>query len=291
MRIARFVLCAYLFAVTSAVTVDAGASDNPYIESLRAGSYEQRIDAMLHLGFAGNRAAFFYLVENLSSGRDADSAARRHVRIRSVAAEALGRLRDDRAVPHLVTRYGREESPEVKRSILFALSFLKPAGSEGVVGEALSSADEGVLFEAIRTAALSGNRVHSTRLRDIAATSSVERVRLAGAFALIMLGDDVDKNSAFLEEGLKSRDPESRFWAAVYLGEAGRGGSLDGLARAREVENMEWVKREIDIAAARLATTRKRQREREEDERLGRITTDSSREKPGIDPPEKAEAR
>jgi len=83
----------------------------------------------------------------------------------------------------------------------------------------------------------------------------------------------------------------SRFWAAVYLGEAGRGGSLDGLVRAREIENMEWVKREIDIAAARLATTRKRQREREEDERLGRIITDSSREKPVIDPPEKAEAR
>ncbi|HSV96007.1 MAG TPA: hypothetical protein VLM75_03625 [Spirochaetota bacterium] len=291
MRVREHMLCATAFVMVFAIPSGAPTAENRYIESLRSGSHERRIDAMLQLGFAGNKAAFFYLVENLNSGRDKESAARRHVRTRSVAAEALGRLRDDRAVPHLVMRYGGEESPEVKRSILFALSFFKSAAAEGVVNDGLSSGDEGVLFEAIRTAALSENASHAPRLRDIAAGSPVERVRLAGVYALVALGDDVEKNTTLLEEGLKSRDPEVRFRAAVYLGEVGRAGSLENLAKAREIENMDWVKREIDIAAARLATMRKRQREREEDERLDRIMAGRQQGESGTNRPDRGEAK
>ncbi len=290
MKAPVFVLCAVSFTMMF-VAAAVSAAENPYIELLRSGSYEQRIDAMLRLGFAGNRVAFFYLVENLDSGRDGEASPVRRIRIRSVAAEALGRLRDDRAVPHLVARYGREQSPEVKRSILFALSFLKPAGAEGVVDDGLASGDEGVLFEAIRTAALSGDAAHAPRLREIAAKSPLERVRLSCAYALVMLGDDVEKNSAYLAAGLGSRDPESRFWAAVNLGEAGRTGSLGGLARAREIENMEWVKREIDIAAARLAVMRARQREKEEDGRFDHLMADGPKEEPGTNPPGGGEAK
>ncbi len=291
MTIREYMLCAIVSLVVFAIPSGAVAADNQYIETLRSGSYERRIDAMLHLGFAGNKAAFYYLVENLNSGRDREPAAPRHVRTRSVAAEALGRLRDDRAIAHLVARYGDEESPEVKRSILFALSFYRSAVTESVINVGLSSGDEGVLFEAIRTAALSGNASTAPRLREIAAQSPVERVRLAGAYALVALGENVEKNTALLEEGLKSRDPESRFWAAVYLGEVGRTGSLESLAKAREIENMEWVKREIDIAAARLATMRKRQREREEDERLDRIAADRLKDESGAELPDRGEAR
>ncbi|RPI90245.1 MAG: HEAT repeat domain-containing protein [Spirochaetales bacterium] len=291
MRVCKYVLCAIVSVPFLAIPVRSAASENQYIETLRSGSYERRIDAMLHLGFAGNKAAFFYLVENLNSGHDREPAAPRHIRTRSVAAEALGRLRDDRAIPHLVARYGDEESPEVKRSILFALSFFKSAAAEGIVNDGLSSGDEGVLFEAIRTAALSGNASTAPRLREIAAKSPVERVRLAGAYALVALGDTVEKNMTLLEEGLKSRDAESRFWAAVYLGEVGRAVSLESLAKAREIENMEWVKREIDISAARLATMRKRQREREEDERLDRILADRQKDESGADLPDRGETR
>ena len=48
------------------------------------------------------------------------------------------------------------------------------------------------------------------------------------------------------------------------------------VARAREIENMEWVKREMDIAAARIAVMRKKMKDKSEDERLDRIMAEKS---------------
>ena len=39
---------------------------------------------------------------------------------------------------------------------------------------------------------------------------------------------------------------------------------------------MEWVKREMDIAAARIAVMRKKMKEKSENERLDRIMTEKS---------------
>ncbi len=257
------------------------SSGNPTIELLRSGSYEQRLEAMMKAGFSGNKAAFYYLVENLLEEKESVLSERRRIRIRAVAAESLGRLRDERAIPHLVARYGREESPEVRRSILFAVSFFRSKEADGIVRDGLASGDKSVRFEAVRTAALSGNSDHAPALREIAIRAGTERMRLAAAYALAMLNDEADRNVALLEEALGSRDPESRFWASVYLGEVGMPASLEAVARAREIENMEWVRREMDIAAARIAVMRKKMKEKAEDERLDRI----SAEKPAGDGP------
>ncbi|HPV98040.1 MAG: PBS lyase HEAT-like repeat protein [Spirochaetes bacterium ADurb.BinA120] len=264
-------LCAIILAALPILTSAAQAGGST-IELLRSGSYEQRLDAMLKAGFSGNKEAFYYLIGHLSGEKEGVLSERWRTRLRAAAAESLGRLRDERALPHLVARYGREESLEVRRSILFAISFFRSEGTSEVIRDGLASSDEGVRFEAIRTAALSGGPVHVPALRELAAKAEAERVRLAAAWALAMLEDEPGKNVALLEEGLKSRDPESRFWSSVYLGEAGMRGSLEAVARAREIENMEWVKREMDTAVARLAVMRKKMKERAEDERLGRAT-------------------
>ena len=93
-------------------------------------------------GFSGNKAAFYYLVENLLGEKESALSERRRIRIRAVAAESLGRLRDERAIPHLIARYGREESPEVRRSILFAVSFYRSKEADGVIRDGLASGDE-----------------------------------------------------------------------------------------------------------------------------------------------------
>jgi len=271
----RMTLCAVIMTAGCLMS-PASSSGNPTIELLRSGSYEQRLEAMMKAGFSGNKAAFYYLVENLLGEKESALSERRRIRIRAVAAESLGRLRDERAIPHLIARYGREESPEVRRSILFAVSFYRSKEADGVIRDGLASGDESVRFEAIRTAALSGSMAHAPALREIAMKAGTERIRLAAEYALAMLNDEADRNVALLEEGLRSRDPESRFWASVYLGEVGTADSLEAVARAREIENMEWVKREMDIAAARIAVMRKKMKEKSENERLDRIMTEKS---------------
>jgi hypothetical protein len=123
--------CCFLLVFAPATVFAQGA-----VGALQTGSIEQRIDAMLNIGYARNRAGFWYLVKYLEYDRAEEETATA-VRLRVAAAESLGRLNDERAIPHLVERFGKEQSPEVKARILFALGMYRDERARQVIAGAL----------------------------------------------------------------------------------------------------------------------------------------------------------
>ena len=230
---------------------------NPYLEFLRSGTYERKIEAMLHLGYAGNKKAFWLMVKNLNVDDSEGRGSERMAHLRSAAAEALGRLRDQRAVTFLVERYQKEKSLRVKNSIVFSLGLLKDRRGYGVIENGLASGETELVIQSMRAAAMTSNADFIPKIKDAMSKSGDERAALAGAYALVMMGDGIPENMNKLAAGLLSRDPVLRFWSAGYLTEAGRMEGLDPLLRAREIESTDWVRRQIDTGINRLALVKK----------------------------------
>ncbi len=231
---------------------------NPYMEILKAGTHEQKIEAMLHLGYAGNKKAFWYLVKNLNAEAEVGRGSERMEFLRCAAAEALGRLRDERAVRFLVERYNKEKSLQVKAAVVFALGLLKHGEGVPVIENALGSGIDRLVIQSLQAAARSGNSGFVPRIKEIVRNSDDKRIKLAGIYALIMLNDSVAENMKLLNQGLLDRDPVTRFWTASYIAEAGKVEGLQPLVKAREIEGIDWVRREIDSGIYRLVVARKK---------------------------------
>lgn len=231
---------------------------NPYMEILKAGTHEQKIEAMLHLGYAGNKKAFWYLVKNLNVEAEGGRGSERMEFLRCAAAEALGRLRDERAVRFLVERYNKEKSLQVRAAVVFALGLLKHGEGIPVIENALGSGIDRLVIQSLQAAAHSGNSGFVPRIKEIVRNSDDKRIKLAGIYALIMLNDSVAENMKLLNQGLLDRDPVTRFWTASYIAEAGKVEGLQPLVKAREIEGIDWVRREIESGIYRLVVARKK---------------------------------
>ena len=110
--------------------ISAPLSAQNMLEVLADGPLEKKTEAMLHMGYAGNKSGFWYYVKYLNySQKENDS----HdiVMARCAAAEALGRIKDDRAIKYLTERFSVEKNDTVRRkycllcrSISLRISFL-----------------------------------------------------------------------------------------------------------------------------------------------------------------------
>jgi hypothetical protein len=245
-----------LCALLSMLAAGAARADEWLIEDAKTGTVERRIEAMLTLAYAGNREVFWICVDNLGRTSGDESGPTREERLRRAAAEALGRLRDARAVQFLVARYSEEKKILVKKSIVWALSRFRHKDALPVIRDAIASGERDLVFEGARAAAASGNREFAAPLRGVAEKSDEGRVRAMALYALITLGEDADAHASSLGAYLGMKDPELRYWAAILLAEAHRKEQLVPMFRAREIESVEWVKRALDESIARLAAYR-----------------------------------
>ncbi|MGL4368136.1 MAG: HEAT repeat domain-containing protein, partial [Spirochaetota bacterium] len=166
--------------------------------------------------------------------------------VRKAAAEALGRTKDERAVKHLVERYGKEKRLEVKESIVFGLSFHSAPEVLPVIQDALSSAEASLRYQGIMAAVAYGKKDTVAAIKGIFSSEKDDAEKMTAAFALYMLGDEKESRRAFMVNGLESQDPVTRFRAVDYIGRAGLEDAAGEIIKAREIENKWWIRTEMD---------------------------------------------
>jgi HEAT repeat protein len=246
-------LCVVLLLCLLAGRARLYAAD--FMEILARGPHEKRVEAMYHMAYAGSKRGFWYYVKYLdySPGED---GARLGEEFRMAAAEALGRIKDKRAIPYLLKRYKKETRPAVKRRILFALSFYNTKEVIPVVQEGLQDADEDVRFEAIKTAAINNDPATVPQLKEIFAQTKVKVTRYAAAYALINLTEKDDEYTAVLKKTLTQKDPLIRYWGAYFLSRTDKIEAIYDLVRALEIENTFWVRKEMELSLMSLRAYR-----------------------------------
>jgi len=230
----------------------------PTFDDLESGSYEEKIAAMYFYGYSRNKKAFWYMVKNLEVETGIERGMELGERVRTSAAESLGRLGDERAVPFLVGRYRLEKSDPVRKSILSALSRFRGAEISQAVSDSLSSGNADVRNEALVTAAMIGDKGLVPQIKAITFKEGDTRTKYSVCFALVKLGDDPEKNSGLFRSGLKEKDPSTRFWCAYYLSLTDRTEFISDIIAAVEIENHEWVKKQMETAIVALSEIKKK---------------------------------
>lgn len=211
---------------------------------LESGTLEQKTEAMLHLGYARNKKVFWYCVKYLDySLKDEDPP--QIIRLREAAAEALGRLKDERAVKYLVNRWKVEKNIRVKRKIMYALSFYRNEAMDELINEGLQSDNTDLQFETLLTCAHYNKKELADSIASVYKESENDVIKAAASFTLIQLGSDQQTHTDNLKESLTSKDPELRYWAAHFLGASRRLDALSDLSKALEIENRSWVRQEM----------------------------------------------
>lgn len=223
------------------------------MEDLDSGSQEQQISAMYYFGYSKNKACFWYLVKNLDRTIDSEDRNPLGERLRTAAAEAMGRLGDDRAVPFLLKRYRQEKRDGVKRAIIGSLSNFRDKDILPVLKDALQSDNRDLLMESMQCAASYGDSSVVPKIREIREKQEDAGLRLMSSYALVRLGDEPDKNTELLRKDIINSDPAIRFWSAYCLSRTDRIEAIGDLLRALEIENCPWVRKEIEIAVVQLA--------------------------------------
>jgi HEAT repeat protein len=250
----------------------AGAVMEYYREILQSGgSNEQVVEAIYQLSYAGNITSFWNYVKYLNYEAGESEGGGSAFLVRRAAAEALGRIRDERSIPHLVERLKNEKHDAVRASIMYALGFYPKAESSAYLSEGLSSQNEEVRYRAIMSAAGLGRKELVPAIRALYAQEKDEPMRLTIAYALYTLEDDRDTNRKLFIAGLRNRDPVVRFRAADYIGRARIDSAISEVVRAIDIENRYWVRIELDYTLAILYEERRRKREAEESAVLDRI--------------------
>lgn len=216
------------------------------LRMLENGTLEQKIDAMRHLGYSGNKAGFWYFVRNLRyTQKDYDSTVL--IECRAAAAEALGRIRDERAVKFLTEAYPAETNTHVRSRIVYALAFYPSDPSiVPAITDALGANTEELLFQGILASAMVRHESFASALSAIRQKHASPAFRATAAYALASAGNARTENIALLRDYLRSPDPEARFWAARHLGMLGDIASIKEVSRAIEIENRPWVSGELD---------------------------------------------
>ncbi|MCU0846660.1 MAG: HEAT repeat domain-containing protein [Spirochaetes bacterium] len=247
-----------LLLLLSFPALEGEAGRWPTFDDLESGSYEEKITAMYFYGYSRNKRAFWYMVKNLDAETGSERGRELGERVRTSAAESLGRLGDERAVPFLVERYRVEKSDPVRKSILSALGRFKGAGISQTVSDGLLSGNTDVQNEALVTAAMIGDRGLVPQIRAITVKEGDSRTKYSICFALVKLGDDPEKNSGLFRSGLKEKDPSTRFWCAYYLSMTDRTELISDIIAAVEIENQEWVKKQMETAIYALSEIKKK---------------------------------
>lgn len=217
-----------------------------YIDTLNNGTPRQKVEAMYQLGYAGNKKAFWYCVKYLSyipNKNDSVDA----VKVREASAEALGRIKDKRAVKYLIRQYRSEKVLSVKRKIIFALSFYKDDTAIPIIKEALTIKEEGMHFEALLAAAkYQKNDFKSLLLSEFSNSKSILN-KTTAAYGLLLLEPNTSDYKNYLIESLKDEEPSVRYWAVHYIRLLKMIDAEKAIIKALEIENIFWVENEMDL--------------------------------------------
>lgn len=229
------------------------------LEILQNGTINEKIILMQEMGYAGNKTGFWLFVKYLnfeSEGADEITASK----CRQAAAEALGRIRDDRAVPYLVERYGKEKNINVKRSIMFAFRFYSDESIKEAIIDGISTEDEDLQFQAVLAAEENDDASVTGEIEKLYQSTKQGDIRATCAYILYKKNEE-EKYYNFLLTSLTDRSPDTRYWSAHYLGELKIFSSTSSLIKAIEIESVKWVKRKMEDSIARIyygEKTRKR---------------------------------
>ncbi len=230
-----------------------------FINTLENGTIEEKIEAMNHLGYSKNKKSFWYLVKYLDFS-PGENDTQRSIECRKAAAEALGRIQDDRAVSYLVERWEKEESPLVKEKIIFALKYYKDEKIAQILTEGLADENPGILFQSCITAAHYRDDSLTANVRNVFTSTEDETIKTAAAFALIMLNDEGNEPKKYLADALSSESPWQRYWAAHFIADARLTDLIPELEKCLEIENKHWVQLECERSIVILRTELSRQR-------------------------------
>ncbi|HEY1405681.1 MAG TPA: hypothetical protein VF857_03640 [Spirochaetota bacterium] len=234
------------------------------------GSIEEVADALGELSYAGSKRPFWNYVRYLNYEAGETEGGRAYI-VRKAAAEALGRVRDERGIAPLIERFRKEKNDSVKGSLLFALSFYPQAESNSLIIESLSSPSEDVRYAALVCAATLARKELASQIKPLLSSEKDESMKLVVAYTLFSLGDDAARYRDQCIAGLKSDDPGIRFRAADLIGRGKMDEAVPELLHAMEIENRYWVRAAFDQTLGILYYERKRKREAEDDEAYGRI--------------------
>ncbi len=240
-----------------------------YLDVLQnGGSIEEVVDALGELSYAGSRKPFWNYVRYLNYEAGESEGGRAYM-VRRAAAEALGRIRDDRAIAPLMDRFRKEKNDPVRAGIIYGLMFYPQAESSPLIAEGLSSQSEEVRFTALICAATLGRKDLIPRIKPLLESEKDVPMKITASYALFMLGDDTVANRARCVKGLSSDDPSVRFRAADMIGRAKMDDAIPSIMKAMEIENRYWVREAMDHALTILYYERKRKREEAENAAYG----------------------
>lgn len=198
------------------------------------------IETINHLSYAGYKEGFWDYVRYLDYAIDEESGSDAYL-VRKAAAEALGRIRDDRAIPYLVERFAKEKKDQVSGSIIFALSYYPCEQTNKIVAEGLISQNDIIRYEAtIAVVKISAKNLIPDLQKEYIAEKD-DSIKMAALYALSALGSESEKNNAELVSGLKNRDPVVRYRSADYIGRLKLVSALKNINSAIEIENKYWV--------------------------------------------------
>ncbi len=236
-------------------TFSNSSAEHIFLKRLKDGSIEQRIKAIYSLGYAKSKAGFWYYVKYLNYQPDQGELTA--VLCRSAAAEALGRIKDKRAIKFLIERYKKEKNDSVKERIVFAFGFYTDPQLIPLVKSALNSKNKDLKTQAILTAAKMNEKSFLPEIKQIFNTEKDVAVQCTAAFAAIRYDKEYEKYAAKLKEYLINKDPFVRLCAAEYLALSAQISAISDLQRAIKIENKEWVKENMQLSLYRLLELKK----------------------------------
>jgi HEAT repeats len=229
------------------------------------GSPEQVVEALNQLSYAGYKSMFWNYVKYLDYTAGEDQGGTAAYRVRKAAAEALGRLKDDRAVAPLVERFRKEKNNQVKAAILYGLSFYRSASAYPIIDESLASQDDDIRYHAMMTAVTVQRKEAIPKIKSIFTNEKDEALKITECYALYALGDAPSENTKLLAEGLRHKDPVVRYRAADYIARLKIDSVVGDVVKALEIENRWWVRLEMDRTVTILYTERRRKYEEAEE--------------------------
>jgi hypothetical protein len=226
-----------------------------FIKDMESGTIEEKIEAMHQLGYSKNKKSFWYLVKYLSF-KPHETDSERTIQARMAAAEALGRLQDERAVDYLIEAWKTEENEMVKEKIMFAFRYYKNESIKEIIKEGLQDQNLSIVFQTLLSAAHYRDESLTENITAVFNETEDEIVKTAAAYSIMKIKDD-DTAQNYLRDSLKSDKPWRRYWASYFIADARLVTLLSDILKSLEIENVVWVEREMERTVVVLRNERK----------------------------------